>query len=201
MKEEYPIEFIEILHYLRIGTELNSPVLFDRKLDELVLANIESFEKEKTSINVDSYYKLTLPFVDGIPPERLLDLRTNMPNAFLDFRNSMFEIIFDLQKNGFQKEIFELKIHQRVNPLLSKLDTEMKNSLLKAKVLGIGVPIVSGLGAWGLWQVGVDASKIASLILGGAGIPAEMKVITDRLVDRNTSKLNPFYYLWKAKRK
>ena len=75
----------------------------------------------------------------------------------------------------------------------------MKNSLIKARILGIGVPIISVLGAWGLWQTGLDVSKIVGHFFAGAGIPAEIKILTERLVDKNTFKSNPFYYLCKVK--
>ena len=43
----------------------------------------------------------------------------------------MFEIIYDYEKNGVEPEILELKIQQKINPLLRKLEVEMKNSVVK----------------------------------------------------------------------
>jgi hypothetical protein len=72
-----------------------------------------------------------------------------MPNAFLEFRNLMFDIIYDYKKSEVEPEILEIKIQQKINPLLRKLDAEMNNSLTKAKIIDAGLPLVSGIGALG----------------------------------------------------
>lgn len=198
-EKEYPVEIRETLSYLTVGTEINTPILFNRKLDELIIGNLSGIDSTATKSKANNYYHLILPFVNGIPPKRLLDVRNNMPNAFLDFRNTMFEIIYDLQQSNYEPEILELKIQQKVNPILRRLEVEMKNSLKKAKILGLGVPLVSGFGAWGFWQMGLDITKIAGLLFGGASIPAELKVLTDHLTKKNELTANPFYYLWNVK--
>ena len=198
-KEEYGFEIREILNYIDVGSNIKTHVLFDRKLDEYVLANIALNENLATS-KASDYLKLILPFVNGVPPEKLFDIRTTMPNAFLDFRNLMFEIIYDYEKSGIESGILELKIQQKINPLLRKLDAEMKNSLTKAKIIGAGLPLVSGIGALGLWHFGVDITKFTTLLLGGVNVAAEFTAVTNYLTEQRTGKSNSLYYLWEAQR-
>lgn len=198
-KEDYPIEIREVLNYIDVGSSIKTPILFNRKLDELILSNISTNDKIIKS-KANDYYKLFLPFIEGIPANRLFDIRSKMPVAFLDFRNLMFEIIYDFEKSGVEPEVLELKIKQKINPLLRKLEAEMKNSVIKTKVIGAGLPIVSGLGALGLWHFGIDISKYASLLLGGLNI-AELGVLTNYLTEQNTGKSNTVYYLWKVQKK
>lgn len=87
---------------------MKAPVLFNRRLDELVLVKISPQTNTKSYAN--DYYKLILPFVNGIPPEKLLELRSKIPSAFLDFRSLMFEIIHDFEKSKVEREVLELKI-------------------------------------------------------------------------------------------
>lgn len=198
-KKDYPTEIREVLNYVEVGSSIKTPILFNRKLDELILSNISPNEKIINS-KANDYYKLFLPFIDGIPASRLFDIRARMPTAFLDFRNLMFEIIYDFEKSGVEQEILELKIQQKITPLLRKLETEMKNSVTKAKVIGAGLPLVSGIGALGLWHFGIDISKYATLVLGGLNI-AEATMFTNYLTEQRTGKSNTVYYLWKAQQK
>lgn len=196
----YPLEIKEILDYLFIGKGLSTAVQFDRKLDELVLQNLQLVDNDIAN-KPQTFYELSLPTVDGIPPERLLELRHQMPNAFLDFRNQMFEIILELHKEGADQRILETKLQQKVNPIVRSLDVEINNSLRKAKILGTGVPIVSAVGAWGLWQAGVDITQLQNILLGGLSVSAGLKILIDRMNERDKSQINPFYYLWKVKKK
>jgi hypothetical protein len=198
-KEDYPFEIKEILNYVDIGSTIKTPVLFNNRLDELVLSNISNHDKIIKS-KANDYYKLILPFVDGIPPERLYDLRTNMPSSFIDFRNTLFEIIYDFEKSGIEKEVLELKIKQKVNPIINKLDSEIKNSITKAKIIGVGSAIVGSIGSLGLWHFGIDASKYASLLLSSASLTHQASVIANYLTENNTAKSNSLYYLWKVQK-
>ncbi|WP_319479156.1 hypothetical protein [uncultured Draconibacterium sp.] len=196
IQNEYPNEIRETLNYLTVGKSINTPVLFNRKLDELIVRNLPSFDEKNAKVEANNYYRLTLPFVSGIPAQRLFDIRNNIPNAFIDFRNTMFEIIYDLQERNYEPQLLELKIQQKVNPIVQKLEVEMKNSLSKSRILGLGLPIATGLGALGFNQMGVDVTGIAGFLFGGLNLSAELKILTDHFTKKNELKTNPFYYLW-----
>lgn len=198
-KKDYPDEIREILNYVDIGSNIRTPVLFDRDLDKLILSNI-SLGKELMNSKANDYFKLFLPFVEGIPTNRLFDIRTKMPTAFLDFRNLMFETIYDFEREGFEPEILKLKVQQKVNPLVRKLEAEMKNSITKAKIIGSGLPIISGIGALGLWHFGVDLTKYATLLFGGVNV-AGLSTFVNYRTEQNTGKANSMYYLWKVQHK
>lgn len=198
--EDYPSEIKDTLDYLFIGKGLNTAVQFDRKLDDLILQNLKLVE-QNIADKPQTFYELTLPTVDGIPPERLLELRHQMPDAFLDFRNQMLEILLELQNENYDQRILEIKIQQKVTPILKSLDTEINNSLRKAKILGAGIPLVSAAGAWGLWQAGIDFSQLKSLIFGGLSVSAEVKILIDAMNEKSKTEINPLYYLWRVKKK
>ena len=195
-KNDYPFEIREVLNYIDIGSNMKTPVLFNRKLDELILSKLSQEDKIVKS-RANDYYKLFLPFVNDIPANRLYEVRSKMPTAFLDFRGLMFEIIYDFEKSGVEPDILELKIQQKINPLLRKLEVEMKNSVTKAKIIGGGLPVVSGFGALGLWYFGIDISKYASLLLGGLNV-AGLTSFTNYLTEQKAGKSNTVYYLWKV---
>ncbi len=197
-KEDYPNEITEVLNYIDIGANIKTPVLFNRKLDELILSNI-SHPKSTTISKGNDYYKLLLPFVNGIPPARLFDVRAKMPNAFTDFRNLMFRTIDDFEKNGTDPEFLKLKIEESINPLLRKLEAEMKNSLTKVKIIGAGLPLVSGLGLLSLMYFGIDISKYLTLLFGGGLTVTELGILNGYLSERELGKSNSLYYLWSVK--
>lgn len=84
---------------------------------------------------------------------------------------------------------------------MKKLDAEMQNSITKAKIIGAGLPIVSGLGALGLWHFGIDISKYAALLLGGANITGLGGALTNYLTEQRNGQANALYYLWKVQNK
>jgi len=197
-KEDYPLEIREVLNYIDVGSNIKTPILFNRKLDELILSNISQQDKIIKS-KANDYYKLFLPFVHGIPADRLFEIRTQMPTVFVDFRNLMFEIVYDFEKSGTETEVLELKIQQKINPLLRKLETEMKNSVTKAKLISLGVPLATGVGALGLWSSGIDISKYSTLLIGGFNLASEITALTNYLTEQRTGKSNSVYYLWKVR--
>lgn len=196
-KEDYPFEIREVLNYIDVGSNIKTPVLFNRRLDELILSNVSTQDKILKS-RANDYYKLFLPFINGIPADRLYEIRAKMPTAFLDFRNLMFEIVYDFEKSGIEPEVLELKIQQKINPLLRKLETEMKISVTKAKIISVGVPLATGVGALGLWGFGIDILKYSSLLLGGINLASELTALTNYLTEQRTGKSNSVYYLWIA---
>ena len=76
----------------------------------------------------------------------------------------------------------------------------MKNSLTKAKIIGAGLPLVSGIGILGLWYFGIDISKLTTLLLGGVNVAAEGTAITNYLTEQRTGRANSLYYLWKVQK-
>lgn len=192
--KDYQIEFKEIYNYLNIGNEISTPVLFNRKLDQLILKNLtESNSISKSYAN--DFYKLFLPFVNGIPPEKLFDLREKMPDAFVDFRNYLFELIYDLEQNNIDPEIINIKIEQKVKPILRKLDAEIKNSINTVKIMGIGVPIVAGVATLGLSYF--DIPQATQYLLGGINALNQAITFNNYRSENEVYKTNNLYYLWK----
>lgn len=196
-KAEYHVEVADTLRYLEMAPKIQTPMLFDRKLDELIVALLAKEQKLSNSMGRDCY-GLFLPYVDGIPAERLLDLRNKMPNAFLDFRNAMFEIIYDLKSSGVEGNALELKIRRKIDPIIKSLDVEIKNTLTKTKIIGIGGALMPAVGSLSLTAFGIDPTHYAGLLAGGVAL-TELGSLASYLTDKRKQEANDFYYLWKAR--
>lgn len=198
MKEHYPWQIQETLDYLQLGASINSSVLYSSDLDTLIFQHLPNIVQPDTQSQ--NYYNLALPTVNGIPPERLMEVRNEMPNAFIEFREYLSEIIYDLQREAHDPEIIEHKVKRKVDRDFKNLDIEIQNSLRKFKLLGGVFPVVIGSGMLALWQSGVDLGQLTEYIGGGLGIYNESSSIVNRINERNEQQSNPLYYLWKARK-
>ncbi len=63
----------------------------------------------------------------------------------------------------------------------------MKNAVTKAKIIGVGLPVISSVGALGLWHFGINLSKYTSLLFEGFSI-AELNVWTNYLKETRSGK-------------
>ncbi|MBC8288189.1 MAG: hypothetical protein H8E42_12010 [Nitrospinae bacterium] len=96
------------------------------------------------------------------------------------------------------EEIKEL-IAAKLNPKISKLDSEINAEAKKANLLGYGSTVTTGIGllAGSLFSV-----PPAFLIgLGVTGTMGGLKAISDEDTATTKLKSHPLYFLWKAQRK
>lgn len=138
--------------------------------------------------------------MSGVPAERLIDLRLKMPDAFIDFRSNMLEIVKEAMSGEDQDpNLIPELVKSKIVPQLRTLDGEMNSALKKSRILGYGIPIVSGAA---VLVGGALSAPITPLIaLGVGGTLGGVKAAADYEESRNKLQSHPFYFLWKARKK
>ena len=162
--------FKEIQRPIYLATnaqKMGAAVLFpeNRPMDQLILQKAEvelQPNKQKASVQA---LNIVLPFVSGIPPDRLMDIRNSSPTAFIDFRSRIAEIIIEATGEATPSQDY---LHHRVSkelvPSLGGLENEMNGVIKRAGIMGIGVPLVAGTGI----LIGNVLGVPAYALLGGA---------------------------------
>ena len=82
------------LHSVEVATSIGATALFDRNVDSTILSlcGFPVLHAERQALGVGSL-NLALPYLHGVPPDRLLELRNRMPAPFLEFRSHLAEIV------------------------------------------------------------------------------------------------------------
>jgi hypothetical protein len=201
LRENYIYEVVEILENLQIGQKNGAYIFYSRDLDNMVLQKLDNQNAPYKQEYNRTVFQAMLPFLKGINPEKIMELRLKMPEVFLEFRNYMATITLDATKQtGSNQELVNHHVQKEVNKLLLSLDTEQKVALRKARIIGAGTPIVSLLGTFAINTLGVDFAKYITLATGGVNVLAEINNINSYIDQKEKLKVNPLYFLWKVKK-
>ena len=141
---------------------------------------------------------LLLPYVEGIPPERLSQLRIKMPTAFLDFRQQLHHVVSETVTQGdITYEGLKIKVDRYILPMLRQLESEQKAALTKGKISGIGLSLVSTAAILAGSYLAIPAAGL--LASGFTGAAAVVKSIAEMQSAKSKAEGHPFYFLWRAK--
>jgi len=203
LKREYSKDISIVLETITNAQRLNSPVLFYRDADCVAAKNYAtSNNKQVVDLLTDTtIYDCLVPYVEGIPAERLFDVRNQVPEAFKDFRAFLFELVMKAMKSTDNPAEFKFKVDNEINALMRKLNVEMKNAKNKWRFQGIAAPLVMLTGSLTLLSSGIDYSKLLSTFLGSGGLIQSLNTWNNVSADENKSSLNPVYFLWKAQQR
>ena len=142
---------------------------------------------------------LTLPFVGGVPAERLCELREKMPDVFRDFRGEMLSIVEAGMKDGPEAGHFlATRVDRAVRPKLRQLEGEISGALVKARILGTGIPLITGMGVLAGRILGIPTEVLLTMGVGGAF--AGLTTAAEYSASHSRMAAHPFYFLWKATR-
>ena len=195
----FPREIHRALHAAELAQQFEAGVLFDRDVDGVIVSEAHARVDESRQLAAVGVLDLTLPYVRGIPPERLSALRENIPEAFLDFRGRLLEVVkHSIAEGAKEKEEIRRRVEREVLPRVRDLDSELTGALRKARILALGLPLVSGAAV----LIGVTAavSTSALLAVGVAGGAGAIKAVADAVQADRRGAAHPFYFLWKARR-
>jgi hypothetical protein len=196
----YPREVHSTLHSVSLATSLNAAILFDRQADSAIIsiAGSPTTDPKRQELTVGSI-NLLLPYLEGVPADRLLELRGIVPDAFYEFRANIADIVSRAMKEDPEKapEIARLAAERELVPSVHKLQLEMEAASRKARILGYGLPIISATGALVGSCAGAGIMQILPIFLVGAG--AAVKAAAESYAERKRAQINPFYFLWRAK--
>ncbi len=198
----YAREIHWILHAAALAGSLKAAALVDRQLDAatLALAGNPGIDLRRQAATVGTF-NLTLPYLQGVPADRLAEIRNAMPEAFHDFRARMSGIVLRAMNEDPHnaQELARSLVEQELVPQVRALELEMKAITSKTRILGYGVPLVTALGT--LYGAAGGITMVAILPMVVAGAAAAVKAAADSVAGRTKLEGNPFYFLWRAQRK
>lgn len=202
IRQSFVYDIAEIASNLVIAENFNSYAMFSRKLDEIVLNKLNRKINNYKSDYNNTAYKITLPFVSGIPTETLVELRLKMPNVFEDFRHHMAELVLKIQKEeNNNPELVDYKMKGEINKQFIQFEKEQKIALKRTRIIGIGTPVLSLAGIFTIQTFGIDLSNFLLISGSGAISITELNTLYNYLKDKEEAKTNSLYYLWKVKNK
>ena len=196
LTDTYKAELRYIVKSALLGSSISAAVLYDRELDAKTLGLVQPRDFD-ISRQIDAIMPLvlTLPYLENVPPELLQDLRIIMPDSFLVLRSNLVSIIRDAVRKDPENaiRIAQTEIARVVLPELSKLDAEVKAAAKKAKLAALGIPVSIG--------VGYLFGNVLGVIPSVGALGFAYKAFSDYIATLDLIKANPFYFLWKARRR
>jgi hypothetical protein len=200
LKDEYSKDISIVLETITNAHRLNVPVLFYRNADRIAAKNYAT-SNNKQDINLftdTTIYDCVLPYVDGIPAERLFDVRNQVPEVFKDFRAFLFELVMKTMKSTDNPAEFKFKIDNEISSMMRKLNVEMSNAKSKWRFQGVATPLIMLTSSLTLLSSGLDYSQLLSTFLGSGGLIQGLNTWSNVRIDEKKASLNPVYFLWKA---
>jgi len=195
----YPREVHATLQNVAIASRLGACALIDRDTDQEMLSQIVP---GPTSPNASvGAFNLALPYLEGVPPDRLLELRQAIPAAFTEFRARLADIAERaIKEDGSDFQLRARTIAEReLVPAVRYLDTEMRAAANKARILGYVSPVVASVGALiGEFVFKLPSSTIFSAVM--AGLVPPIAAAAQYAADKKNATKNPFYFVWKAQK-
>lgn len=196
LREAYCKDISLVLEAITNAQRYNIPILFNRDA-ECIAA--KSYSSQNSNMLLDqSVYDCVLPYVNNIPPERLFDVRNQVPNAFLEFRAFLFDLVSKTMKATDNPAELKYKIDTEISSTMRKLKVEMENAKGKWNFQGLAAPITVVAGSLGVFALGGDYSKLISAVMSTGGVGAMLSKWSDFISDKNKAALSPVYFLWKA---
>lgn len=197
-RELYPREVHRTLHNVAVSGPLNATTLFDRSVDSAIIASLRDLQSNPAvRLSPVDTLNLALPYVNGVPPDRLLDLRNELPEAFREFRARLVSIVRQTA-NADSTDALEMareQVELLLLPAMRGLEAEMRAAAKKAKIMGYGLPAVAAVATLVGATVGASFNPII-LAATGAGV---IKVVADLAGAREKASGSPFYFVWRAK--
>jgi len=178
---------------------LGSAVLFDREVDSQILSRSGSVLDSKHQMSTVGLLNLLVPYIKGLPPERLTELREKMPSAFIDFRGILLHVVTEAISKGETTQVqLQEKIERQLLPSLRQLQSEQRAALIKAKREIIGTSAIWALATLaGSYLAGPSSSLFVLGATSGAAA-AVVKSIAELGSANKKAEGHPFYFLWKA---
>lgn len=182
------------------SSNFNANYLTNRPID---LEVIQSLNGNNTAQNSDLFYNSlshTLPIIENIKIEKLIELRQKEPEAFINYRNSLDSLLN--KSKGMSKKEIEEAFKDEIQPRLDQMNQTIKGNRRKIvknsiHALVTGASMV-GIGLFsGIFPPGVGQSLAAlGVFHHGSKLTTELSNILNQS-DVNTK--DKYYFLWKLK--
>lgn len=126
----------QVIGALHCSTELNMPVQYFRHVDfSIAEAHTIRFGDPSLEAKIDKteVLRTILPFVKGLDPVRLMQVREELPEAFKQFRGLFFMLAQEAREKNLDESMAQEWIRQKVNNEKKHLEKEMRDLLRKSK--------------------------------------------------------------------
>lgn len=152
-------------------------------------------EEEKYSHNIIKGLNHLAPFIQGVNPKKLINIRKREEEVFESYRHSIKKVLEETKNSKSQAE-FEEALEDIVKPELNKLENVFitkQSDILKKNLIGAAVCLIN-IG------IGLSLNNAETII---AGLTTGTKTSIDCLMEQYKlqKKLaqNNYYFLWKIK--
>jgi len=199
VRDLYPLEIHGVLHEAAVASRVDSVFLSDRKVDASVLAHADvQFSPTRQAATVGGF-NLVVPYLHGVPAGCLGELRDAIPQAFLDLRSRVADIMVRASRDdpGNASEVARVLAEREIQPALNQLGAELEAASRRAKVLGTGLPVAVLTGALLARAFGVGLDVLLAALLPSGFAVADAAAEYHAAQKKATA--SPFYFLWRAR--
>ena len=200
----YPVELARLLNSFETARLMGSGVMFDRLLPETLVNELRLLVPSESArlASVDSF-KISLPYLEGVSPEKLMDARESTPDGFKEFRSTMYQLVKEASASG--KDVssgeFQSEVDRIVLPQVRSLESELKSLAQRKKLLARGAFAIPGIGVLAGAILGLSPTVLVPLALGGgAGVGIALKEWIDAAAKQTQQESHTFFFVWRAKK-
>jgi hypothetical protein len=195
----YPLEVHAVLHEAAAASCVDSLFLSDRKVDCAIVAQADARLSPARQAAAVGGINLAVPYLHGVPPGRLRELRDAIPQAFLDFRSRLADIMVRAIRDDPENasEVARVLAEKEIQPALNRLGAEMQAASRRAKVLGAGLPVALVTGSLVARALGAGSDVLVTSLIPSAVVMGE--AVARHLEARAKATASPFYFLWRAR--
>ncbi len=132
----FNVDAQRVIGALHCSTELDIPVQYFRHVDfSLAEAYTIGFGDPylETKIDKREVFRAILPYVKGIDPTRLMQVREEIPEVFIQFRGRFFSLVQEAREKNMDELSMQEWIRTKVSGERKHLETEMRNLLRKSR--------------------------------------------------------------------
>jgi hypothetical protein len=131
----------------------------------------------------------------------LLELRETIPDSFREFRGNINDIVLKAMQEepAHGLSLAQARIEAEMSGSINQLEGQIAAISTKTRLHGYGA-VVPVLGVLAGSMIGVGSLEV----LGAATVASvgyAIKAAAESAKDRKLATLNPFYFIWQARRK
>jgi hypothetical protein len=183
---------------VKAATFLGAAVLFDRKVDDVIVQSAALPLNRNQQLATVQVLDAVVPYLAGVPPEGLYELRNSVPNAFIDFRGRVHSVVEQAMKDGVDSGAeIRARVDREIAPAIGALDAEAAAEARRGRIVGYGGPAVVMTGLLVGTMAGLDPSLWPML----AALGGSVKAASDYHAASAKQRASPFYFLWEARRR
>lgn len=192
----------KVILAVKAATHLGAAVLFDRDAHSVIVQRAAVPLNESQQLATAQVLNVVVPYLAGVPPEHLYELRHAVPNAFVDFRGHVHGVVEQAIKDGVESAAeVKARVDREIAPAIQALDAEAEAEARRGRIIGYGAPAVVMSGLLVGSMAGLEPSSWLAITTAIGGLGGSVKAAADFEAAKRKHGAFPFYFLWKARRR